>query len=53
MFHGLPQLVECNEAAIEKGPSIDCRLDTSLAAIKEARANGALQVGDRLCDDRI
>ena len=53
VLHGLPQLVECNLATIEKRTPIDGRLDPFLAAIEETRADGALKIGDCLCDNRI
>ena len=53
MLHGLPKLIEDDEAAIEKRPPVDSQIDAVRRAIEQADAQGMLQVGNRLGHDRV
>jgi hypothetical protein len=49
----LPQLVECNPAALEEGMTIERRFDAARAAVQKPHSDGRLEIGDRLGNDRL
>src|SRR5262249_26613620 len=49
----LLELVENDGPALEQGAAVDRRLDTLRIAVKQAHAEGMLQIGDHLGDGRL
>jgi hypothetical protein len=49
----LPQLVEDRSPVLEQGASIERRLDSAAAAIKQRHTQCVLEVGNRLGYDRL
>jgi ribosomal protein S12 methylthiotransferase accessory factor YcaO len=48
MLHGLSELIERDQTAIEKGTTINRRLDALRTAIEETNAEREFHVGNRL-----